>query len=183
MPYLVALSILLFSIVAGAQGVPVNLQAAIFFKALAYDYNLQAKSVNELTIVVVTDSKSASQKSALAGGFSKISGQKLGSKTIKVTFVSVSGAGDLEPKVASEDGNIMYIAEGSSDAVLNKMIQIAGKQKIPTLCGSEALVTKGIAIGLTVEDGKPKIIINLAASQKQGMKLSSKLLRISKIIK
>ena len=123
MPYLIALSILMFSAIAGAQGVPSNLQAAIFYKVLAYDYNIQSKSGSDITIVVVTDNKSAGQKGPISAGFQKISGQKLGSKTIKIVVLSISGAGELESKISSTGADIVYVADGSSDVVVSQMIK------------------------------------------------------------
>lgn len=183
MPYVVASSIFLLSVVAGAQGVPSNLQAAIFYKVLAYDYNIQKKTGDSITIVVVTDGQSAGKKEALSAGFNKISGQKLGSKTVKIAAITVSGAGELESKIKSAGGDIVYLAEGSSHRVVTKLLQVAQANRLSTLCGSETLTQKGFAIGLMVENGKPKIVINLPASQKQGMKLSSKVLRLAKVIK
>ena len=183
MPHVIALSIFFMSVVAGAQGVPSSLQAAIFYKVLAYDYNIQNKSGSDITIVVITDGKSAGQKGALSAGFNKLSGQKLGSKTIRIIAIAVAGAGELESKIQSAGGDIAYLADGSSDQVVAKLLQVAQANRISTLCGSEDLTKKGFAIGLTVEGGKPKIVINLSASQKQGMKLSSKVLRLAKVIK
>ncbi len=182
-PYIIALTLFLASAVGAAQEVPSNLQAAIFYKVLAYDYNLTKQSGNDITIVVVTDNKSAGQQDTISAGFQNISGQKLGSKTIKIVPISVSNPGKLESQVTSAGGNIIYIAEGSADDVVSKVIQLAEKKQLSTLCGSERLTEKGIAIGLTVEGGKPKIVINLPASQRQGMKLSSKVLRLAKVLK
>jgi hypothetical protein len=181
-PYLIAMMIFVFGSLANAQGVPNNLQAAIFYKVLAYDYNIQSQPGSDITIAVVIDGKTSGQKDAIEAGFKKIAGQKLGGKTVKIATINISNAGELDSMIASLGGDIIYVAEGSADSTIAKVIQIANQEKYATLCGSEQLTQKGLAIGLTVEDGKPRIVINLPASRSQGMKLSSKVLRLAKIL-
>ena len=164
---------------SNAQGVPENLQAAIFYKVLAYDYNIQSKPGSEVTIAVITDGKTAESQQALLDGFNKLAGKKLGGKTIKVIAVKMSG-GSLPAAAAASD--IFYLPDGSDSKTVSVVLSYAEKDKHATLGGSESLASKGCAIGLTVEGGKPKIVINLPASQAQGMNLSSKVLRLAKVL-
>ncbi len=174
----VAATILLLGVSAHSQGVPENLQAAIFFKVLAYDYNIQTKAGNAVTIAVVTDGKTAGRQAAILEGFNKLKGQQLNGKSINIAAVKVSGANLGEAAAA----DIIYLPDGAEDNTVNAVLKAAEKDKHATLGGSEALVAKGCAIGLAVEAGKPKIVINLKASQAQGMNLSSKVLRLAKVI-
>ena len=180
MRILVTLTIFFISLVCYGQGVPSNLQAAIFYKVLAYDYNIQTKSGDEITIYVVIDNKTTGQRDAIEAGFKKIAGQKLAGKTIKLAVIT---AGELDDAIVSSSGEIIYVPDGATDSTVTKVLQIARNNKHATLCGNEGLAERGVAIGLTVEGGKPKIVINLPASQAQGMKLSSKVLRLAKVIK
>lgn len=179
---LTALAALLVLISAGtshAQGVPENLQAAIFYKVLAYDYNLQSKAGNQVTIAIVTDGKTAGRQQTMLEGFNKIKGQQLGGKTINIIVVKITNPASLGD---ATKGDILYLPEGSDEKTVNAVLTFAEKDKHATLGGSETLASKGCAIGLAVEDGKPKIVINLPASQAQGMNLSSKVLRLAKVI-
>jgi len=168
-----------FSVTAHSQGVPENLQAAIFFKVLAYDYNIQSKPGNEVTIAVLIDTKTAGRQAAILEGFNKIKGQQLGGKTINIIVVKMSGAAAVGD---AAKGDILYLPEGSDEKVVTATLTFAEKNKKATLGGSENLANKGCAIGLAVEGGKPKIVINLPASQAQGMNLSSKVLRLAKVL-
>lgn len=171
-------TIIFFCIGANAQGVPEHLQAAIFFKVLAYDYNIQTKAGNEVSIAVLIDSKTSGKKQPLQDGFNKLNGLDLNGKKIKVQVVQVSDSslGDA----ASSD--ILYVPEGMDDKLIASVLKLAVDKKRATLGATESLAGKGCAIGLTVEDSKPKIVINLKASQSQGMKLSSKVLSLAKVI-
>ena len=162
-----------------SQGVPENQQAAIFYKVLAYDYNLQSKSGNEVTIAVITDSKTDGRQKALLDGFNKLKGRRLGGKRIKVIAVKLSG-GALPSDAAASD--ILYLPEGADEKTVDVVLSFAKQEKHATLGGSEFLAAKGCAIGITVEAGKPKVVINLPASLAQGMNLSSKVLRLAKVL-
>lgn len=163
---------------AEAQDVPVNLQAAIFFKVLSYDSAISSKDGSDITIYVITDGKTAGNKGAMVAGFGKLTGKKLGGKTIKIKAIGVGEAAGVA------GGNaILYVPDGASAGTISTIIAIAAQKKCATLGGSEALAKKGLAVGLGIENGKPQIVINFPASQKQGMKLSSKVLRLAKVIK
>jgi ABC-type uncharacterized transport system substrate-binding protein len=173
--------VLMFSLsgsLSYAQGIPENLQAAIFYKVLAYDYNIQTKAGSAVTIAVVTDTKTATRQAAILEGFNKLKGQLLNGKSINIAAVKVTGTNLGE--AASAD--IIYLPDGADEKTVDAVIQLATKDKRATLGGSENLATKGCAIGLAVEAGKPKIVINLKAAQTQGMNLSSKVLRLAKVI-
>jgi hypothetical protein len=164
--------------VGWSQSIPANLQAAIFFKVLSYDGNLPSKGGSAITIYVVTDSKTDGQKAAILAGFEKLKGQQIGGKTINISAITAA-----ETSNVANSNTVLYVAAGSDDSTIKKVLSVAVAKKCATLGGSEALAQKGFAVGLAVEGGKPKIVINLPASQKQGMKLSSKVLRLAKVIK
>ena len=177
---MIAVGVLVLSgTVSHAQGVPENLQAAIFYKVLAYDYNIQSKSGSEVTIAVITDNKTSVRQQMLMDGFNKLAGKQLGGKTINIIAVKMV-SGTLPTDATSSD--ILYLPDGSDPRTVFAVLSVAEKYKHATLCGSEALAAEGCAVGLTVEAGKPKIVINLPASLAQGMNLSSKVLRLAKVL-
>ena len=161
-----------------SQTVPVSLQAAIFFKVLSYDGRISSKSGNQVMIYIVIDKKSSGQKDDILAGFNNLSGKSLGGKRVKVLSVDASDITNI-----AEHADVIYAASGSDNNTIEKIVTIASERKIATLGGDEAIAEMGFAVGLAVEEGKPKIVVNFAASQEQGMKLSSKLLRLAKIIK
>jgi hypothetical protein len=47
----------------------------------------------------------------------------------------------------------------------------------------ERYVHEGLAVGITVHDNKPKIVVNLPSSKAEGASFSSKLLNLASIIR
>ena len=163
---------------AYSQEIPSKLQAAIFLKVLSYDSSISAKKGNKITIFIVTDRKTITKKQSLVSGFEMLVGRRIGSKTISVKSIDATEATSVSP-----NDSILYLDAASAAETVTAILSVAVAKKIATLGGSEALAKKGVAVGLGVgADGKPKIIINLNASKKQGMKLSSRVLGLAKLV-
>lgn len=80
-------------------------------------------------------------------------------------------------------GNVLYVPKGSTPQTIKQTVSLANAKKLPLLSGSEKAVHLGGAVGVTIENAKPKIVVNLTESKKQEMSLSNKLLQIAKIVK
>ena len=83
---------------AASQEIPINLQAAIFFKVLSYDGSISSRGGSEITIFVVTDAATAGQKSAILAGFNNLAGQ-----TLEKTFYHPVKRMKVEELEASEE--------------------------------------------------------------------------------
>lgn len=163
---------------AHAEELPANLQAAILFKVLSYDGNIASRPGTGITVFIVTDKKTEGRKNDYLAGFKMIAGKQIGGKAISVQAIGVSELSRLE-----NSGSVIYLPAGSEDGTISKALEVAVEKKIATFGGSEALVKRGSAVGLEVgAEGKPEIVINLNASKKQGMKLSSRVLGLARVI-
>ncbi len=183
--FIVVMTILLFvpCRTPAQTDIPPNLQAAIFLKVLNYDQNLAAKSGDKISIILVTDKRTLPQTKTLISGFGIITKQKIQGKSIEIKNIVFNNVDQLATEISAAKGNILFLAAGSEDQTVGAVISLADKHKYPTLGGEASFVKRGVAVGLTVENGKPKILVNLPASQNQGMKLSSKVLRLAQVIK
>ncbi len=182
--FLIAIAV---SIAAGSTysqaAIPAKLQAAIFMKVLSYDSNLKARSPSNVVIAIVTDAQTSGRKSDIQSGFEAIAGKSIQGKTVKITAIDFKSGDQLNKDVKAAGANILYVSKGAAEATINAVIGLANSNSVPVLCDAESLVRKGIAVGLTIESGKPKIVVNLKTAKQQGMKLSSKVLQLAKVIK
>lgn len=156
-----------------------KLQAAIFIKLLNYDAGLAKKSAHIVIFHIILDGKTAFGESMLTTEFSVISQQKVAGKSFQVVSTRLSTLdANTDPNVA----NVYYLPDGSARNTLDTVVRKATAMKIPVLSGNAELVQSGAAVGITVTDGKPQIIVNLKQSKAMGMNLSSQLLKLVKII-
>jgi len=142
---------------AQEMAVPANLQAALFKKIFAFDKTVQAKG--SASVVILSTDGSADE---IAAAFSSAG---INAKVVKGN--SVPGG-----------ANIVYVMPG----VASPKAQCAQKGVL-SISGVTSYVESGkVSIGLMVEGGKPKIVINLAQLKAEGQELSSDLLKIAKVI-
>jgi len=165
---------------SGAQEVPLKFQAAIFFKVLSYDNSIKNKK-NDIVISLIIDKKNASKKSSLFSIFNTLKGKSIFQKKIIVNIIEISSSNQLEGQIIAKKSDVLYVSDGADKDIVNKIVSIANRTKKITLGGNEQLAQMGFAVCLTLEKGMPKIVINLKASQNQGMQLSSKVLRLAKL--
>lgn len=152
------LIILLFPVDINSQEmpVPVNLQAALFKKIFTFDKTLQSKSV-EVAILSADGSATEVVNSFKEAG-------------INVKVVN----GNSIP----EGATIIYVMPG-----IESPKQQSAQKKVLSISGVTSFVESGkVAVGLGVEGGKPKIIVNMAQLKAEGHELSADLLKIAKVI-
>ena len=58
----------------------------------------------------------------------------------------------------------------------------ARKSRIVTLTGIPAFVDRGVSVGIDLQGGKPRILINLQAARAEGADFDSGLLKLARIV-
>lgn len=143
---------LITNTLAQEMAVPANLQAALFKKIFSFDKTLASKGNFEVAVLGA------------------------GSDAVVSEFNSVG----VNAKAANEIGSalVVYVMPGSP----SPKAQTSSKGVL-SISGVTSYAEEGkVAIGLGVEGGKPKIIINMAQLKAEGHELSAELLKIAKVI-
>jgi hypothetical protein len=95
-------------------------------------------------------------------------------------------SGLLEVKPLPENGNLatchaVFIAR-TDPAVMDKILLAAREHTIVTIGESEKFIRSGGLINFFGEAGKVRFEINLEAAEKAGIKMSSKLLKLGRVV-
>ena len=146
-----------------APRIPVALQSTILAKALKYDQSLPSKP----KIVILAGSGHAADAEVAAKAFRSLGGS-----------VEIASAGDIGSKF--KGAGAIYAFPG----MLNESVrQLCVSNKVISLSadGDDAVAGRA-SISLGVSDGKPQIIVHLARSKAEGHKLSSRLLKLARVI-
>lgn len=137
---------------AQEMAVPVNLQAALFKKIFAFDKTLTAKG--NIEIAVIGD----------------------GADEVVSAFKNAG----INAKAAEQIGeaSVAYVMPGTASI----KSQSAAKGVL-TISGVTSFVESGnVAVGIGVDGGKPKIVINMSQLKAESQELSADLLKIAKVI-
>ncbi len=149
------------TLAAQTMAVPANLQAAIFKKIFGFDKTLQSKGRIEVAVIY----GDAAAKDAIIAAFNE-----LGISAIP-----------LEADQAAQglgSATIVYVAPGATAPR-----HLCTKNRILSVSGISSLVESGqVSIGIALEGGKPRILINKARLSGEGQELADEVLGMARVI-
>ncbi|MGE5430415.1 MAG: YfiR family protein [Syntrophomonadaceae bacterium] len=145
------------NIFAQDMSVPGNLQAALFKKIFAFDKTLRSKGNIEVVVLAGDGSGDAIVSDFKAAG--------VNARSVK---------GNQVPSGAS----VIYLMPG-----VGSTKQQSAQKGVLSITGVASYVNDGkAAIGIGIEGGKPKIIINMGQLKAEGQEVSADLLQIARVI-
>ena len=159
--------------------VPVSVQWALMVKILSFDRNMKPGKVDvgvlfqsELRSSVVTkDELMATMESAA---------QSVGQR-FHIAAIDIGRGHDLVKALDAESLDVLYITPMRAFD-LAAITDWARKSRIVTLTGIPAFVDRGVSVGIDLQGGKPRILINLQAARAEGADFDSGLLKLARIV-
>ena len=140
-----------------------ELQASLFAKIFTFDDKL--RTTEQITVSIVYNNRSTKLKNGMVKAFEAL---KTSVGAVKVSELSEN----------METGSVLYIAPG-----VGSIKQICKANGLLSITAIPELVEAGEAsVGVYIENYKPRIIVHLGQLEAEGHSLSSKLLRLAKVI-
>lgn len=147
---------------ANAAGLPAKVQANLILKILSFEKATTASG--SATIHVIDEPEVAAALEAMVG---RSAGKA------KLTVVTQSSG------LPTDKVSALYIG---SESQLASGLEYTHANKVMSITGNSALVDKGVTLGLGVEAGKPKFILNLSASKDEGLEWNPAILKIASAV-
>ncbi len=145
-----------------AAGLPAKVQANLILKILGFEKSTTASGAASIHVIDAPD---------VAAALESMVGRRAGKA--KLTVVTQSSS------VPSEKVSALYIG---SESQLDEGLEYTHKNNVMSVTGNSALVDKGVTLGLGVEAGKPKFILNLSASKDEGLDWNPAILKIASAV-
>ncbi len=170
--------------VVSAGGVPVDRQALILIRALAYDRNLTSRAGDELTVAVAYKFGDATSKAAA----DKVSSAFKATKKLKVQGLSIRvvkaaiGRDDLEAITKKNGVDAIFLCP-NLEGELPKITALSQRVGVTTLGASREYAERGVSIVVVAKKKKASLVVNLPSAKAEGMNLSSELLELADVIK
>jgi len=159
--------------------VPPAIQAALTVKILEYDRSLKSWAGSGLTVGIITRAggpSAAEFSQALAGRDAQ-----------GVPFKSVEHAyRDVDSLVRWIEGNgvkLAYLSPELSAEGTTAILSALAARKLPSLTVTRSQFQSGAALGIVAKEGKPHILVGLAAAKAAGMDLDPKLLQLAEVVR
>lgn len=164
-----------------AANVPGKIQTAFIFKIFNFDKAMSSKASGQVKVAVLYaagNGESESVKSDVVGSLNAAAGKTIAGMGISVSEIAYSGADSLS---GASDAAIIYVAPGLEGSVAD-IKSFCAQNKARSFTCSEAMVKSGIAVGVVLQAGKPKIMINKAALDETGANLGAAVLKLAQIV-
>lgn len=152
------------------EGVSVELASKIILKVLLLDQDLQAKTDTRVVVGVIGSD-------AAYRAFTSLKGEPIDQeRPFKVAEVVRY---DSMPS-ASDRPTLLFIGSAADP---DRALAYTRRHKVLSATNVSGFVERGVTIGITAENNRPKVLVNLAGSEREGINWNPKILKIAKTIR
>ena len=166
---------------AADVSVPIGLQSELIAKIAAFDRAFRARSGSTARLIVVHKSGGDSarigdQMATALKGTPAIAGLP---KTVE--RLQWSGAMALQAAIRARPTALVYLSVGLEVEAAATAVALAGTDVL-TVGATGAIAERGACVGFELEEGKPKIYVNLRVAKAQNVDFGARLLRLVKLV-
>jgi hypothetical protein len=164
---------------AAEPTVPPAIQAALTLRILEYDRSLKSWAGAGLTVGIVTREGGSADATEFRQAISGRDAQGVPLKTVEHAY---RDAESLARWIEKDGVRLLYVSSDLGPAA-GAILAAAAARKLPTLTLTRRHFQSGGTLAITAQEGKPHIVVDLAASRAAGMDLDPKLLQLAEVIR
>jgi len=168
---------------------PSDVFTAIMLKALNYDRNIDRQTQEKITIGIVCLADDAKSRDFAAQILENISGVqtnfRLKDKPVEAKILFLKRGFEKEKfKAQLKQDKIAVLVMVQEDSSINKIIfETTRILRINSICYNSECVHEGAGLGIVLRDNKPRMLINLSATQQEGSDYGGKFLALCEVMK
>lgn len=165
-----------------AAGAPTALQAQLIGRLAAFDRNFAARAGAQAKVSChhrAKDAGSASVTNAVAKATAAL--PDIGGLKPDVTVAELGDLAKLAARCSAEHLAILYFGPGT-EAEMPQLAQVLSGVDVLSVGGSGLHAERGAVVGFDVEEGRPRIVVNLRSARAQKVSLRSELLKLARVI-
>jgi YfiR/HmsC-like len=164
---------------ASSTSVPLDVQLPAFLKALSFDRNLSVAE-GALGIGIVfdpADTASASTKDRLLEIHRELTRLRVKGREVRLVPIAYESEGTL-----GEAGMKVLLIAPLSPARLGSVVREAASSDFLTLATDVSFVERGVAMGMEMNSGRPRFVVNLDAAVEGGASFEASFLNLCRIV-
>jgi hypothetical protein len=180
------LALLLSLTLAGAARAQDATEAAtampILLKVLTYDLNFDTRGAGEFVIMVAFNPAQSGLREQVMSTLKALPVTHIKSRPLKFVSFDMKDGASLSAEIARVKASAIMATQGLSVAAQEQIAGAAESAQVYSLALDATMVEKFIAIGVTIQNSRPQIVINDKASKAQGARFQNSVLRLAKVI-
>jgi hypothetical protein len=152
--------------------------SAVVARILSYERSLPNRAgpaVNILVLHAGGNAASLSEARAFERGFASMTGSTIQGLPIQTSVMPYSSG------VIVEGVDVLILCAGL-ESQIDAITAVSRRRHLMSVGVERAYATRATALAVVVEEGRPKIIANLAHARAEGVQLSSQLLRLAEVL-
>jgi hypothetical protein len=180
-PLLAALS-LLGGAARADVSVPAGLQAHLVAKISAFDRNFAARGGGNVRVLVVensADNESVDVGSQFASALAGI--RKVAGMDAQIDALPFTTASALAERCRTQHVSLVFLST-NLDRELRAIADALTGVDVLTVGATAAYATRGTVVGFDLDEGKPRIVLNLARAKAQNVSFRAELLKLSRLV-
>lgn len=179
-------STLLGGAVQGGVGqealVPIERQAVLMSKIVQFDRRFVEGPASEVVLAVVYQRGFRTSLLAQEALTEIVEAHPtLGRKVVRVVSIELDEDRQLEQALRDSGAGVVYVAPLRAVGV-GHIVQATRQLGILSFTGVPSYVSDGVSVGISMRGERVEILINLRASRLEGARLSSELLKLSRLV-
>lgn len=172
------------AVAGGDRAVPADAQLPIYFKVLTYDRTLWDAPEPPLRIGLLhrlDSDESRANLEAMITSLEQSAHRTINEVPFEYVTLTWSRPEDLARQLAGADLDVLYVTAGHGD-VLEQVSSHTRTLGVLSLAGAAGDVGGGLSVGLVLEDGRPRLEVDLTALAAEGHQLDARVLRLCKVV-
>jgi hypothetical protein len=165
--------------------VPPSRQVVIVMRALAYDTNLKSRAGDAINVAILHKrghAASEAMANTMNKAFGALTSTQVSGLPIVVSQIAYNGAEALRKSISGAGIDLLYVCEGL-ESELGTIKEVTQKVRVLSVGSKQAMVEKGLSLGVFEIDGKCTILLNLTSNKSEGVAFGADLLRLAKVIR
>lgn len=161
---------------------PLAERVPLVLKVLGYDANFETRGVGEFVVLVGSDAKRSGDRKALMESLKTAPELKVKGRLVKFATAELADEASVQHEIDRTKASAVLVLPGSSDAVVKAISEVIQDNQIYGLGLDAESVQHALPVGVTLNDGRPQIVINEKAAKAVGARFESSVLRLAKVI-
>ena len=171
------------AIAAQEVDVPVSIHIPILLKVLAFDRQLRLHVPKEIVVGVAFQSGNRNSARIKDEAVLALQGARIDLEGATLRVIAIDLDGDVWPAILAV-GSVTHLYLTPLRAVsVAALVAKTREVHVLTLSGVPQYVNDGVALGVAVRGGRPRVLVNLEAARLEGADLSAELLKLAEIVR
>ena len=178
----VLLGVLVCVDVSAESAVPLSLQVRLLAKLGPYDRNFKSRAGSAVNVLVLRrkgDEESAFEQASLVRVLADL--RDIGGLPIHVAEAELNDVESLAKRCRAERIAILYLTRGLEEDT-PRLTHVLDQGDILTVGTSAHHAENGAVVGFSLEEARPRIVINLLRARAQNVDFRAELLTLARLI-